>query len=181
MTDLTRTLLEAAAELLAAHGVRGFRVADMASRAGVSRQSVYNQFGNKERVVHAVALFKTEEFLDGVRQRLQCTDAVEGISAALTFVFHLAVSDPLAKSLFTGSDAEDLLPLVTTQGHPVLAAATDVFAEHVQLHYPWLPVAYADLVAEHVVRLVISHLLTPSHDPVHAIVTVTRVLLSACP
>lgn len=180
MTELTRTLLRAAADLLAARGVQGLRMADVATKAGVSRQSVYNEFGNKERIVHAVALYKTEEFLDEVRSRLAAAaDPVEGVGAAVAFVFDQATRDPLTRSVFGGAHAEDMLPLVTTRGHPILAAGTDVFLEHFHLHYPWLGPDRAELIAEHVVRLVISHLLTPSRDPVHAVTCVTSALLTA--
>ncbi|MEV0680957.1 TetR family transcriptional regulator [Actinosynnema sp. NPDC050436] len=178
MTELTRTLLHAAAELLAARGVQGLRMADVATRAGVSRQSVYNEFGNKERIVHAVALYKTEEYLDGVRSRLRaCPDPVGGVRDSVAFVFDCAARDPLTRSVFSGANAEDMLPLVTTRGHPIMAAATDVYVEHFHLHYPWLARTRVELISEHVVRLVISHLLTPSRDPVHAVVAVTSALL----
>ncbi|MEU4800961.1 TetR family transcriptional regulator [Actinosynnema sp. NPDC023587] len=180
MTELTRTVLEAATDLLASRGVQGLRMADVATRAGVSRQSVYNEFGNKERIVHAVALYKTEEFLDGVRSRLAtAADPVDGVRDATAFVFERAARDPLTQSLFSGANAEDMLPLVTTRGHPVMAAATDVFLEHFHLHYPWLSAERAELIAEHVVRLMISHLLTPSRDPVQAVVCITHALLHA--
>ncbi|MEU6149675.1 TetR family transcriptional regulator [Actinosynnema sp. NPDC047251] len=178
MTELTRALLEAAADLLAARGVQGLRMADVATKAGVSRQSVYNEFGNKERIVHAVALYKTEEFLDGVRSRLSTApDPVDGVRDSIAFVFERTAHDPLTRSVFGGANAEDMLPLVTTRGHPIMAAATDVYLEHFHLHYPWLSQERAELIAEHVVRLVISHLLTPSRDPVHAVVTITSALL----
>ncbi len=178
MTELTRALLDAATDLLAARGFGGLRMSDVATKAGVSRQSVYNEFGNKEQIVHAVVLHKTEEFMRGVRERLRtAADPVDGIGAAMRFVFGLAATDPLTRSVLSGANAEDMLPLVTTQGHPILATATDAFQEHIHLHYPWLSTARVDLVAETIVRLAISHLLTPSGDPVDAVVSVTRALL----
>ncbi|WP_433267849.1 TetR family transcriptional regulator [Actinosynnema sp. CS-041913] len=179
MTELTRSLVDAAADLLAAHGFRGLRMADVATRAGVSRQTVYNEFGNKERIVHAVALHKTEEFVDGVRRRLADTpDPVDGIREAARFVFDLAAKDPLSSSVLSGTNAEDMLPLVTTRGHAVLSSATDVFLEHVRRHWPWLPAERAELVAETVVRVALSHLLTPRHDGVRAVVLVATALLA---
>ncbi|MBB5956530.1 AcrR family transcriptional regulator [Saccharothrix tamanrassetensis] len=179
MTDLTRALLSAAADLLAAHGFRRLRMSDVATRAGVSRQTVYNEFGNKERIVQAVAQYKTEEFLDGVRERLAGTpDRLGAVRAAVEFVFDMASRDPLTNSVLSGTHAEDMLPLVTTRGHPVLTAGTAVFLEHVRLHWPSLPAEQAELIAETVVRIIISHLLTPRHDGVHAVVTVTTALLT---
>ncbi|WP_367132872.1 TetR family transcriptional regulator [Saccharothrix sp. HUAS TT1] len=178
MTELTRGLLEAAVELVAAHGSRGLRMAEVAARAGVSRQTVYNEFGNKERLVQAVALYKTAEFVDGVRERLLGSpDPVEGLRRGIAFAFDLAARDPLAKSVLTGANAEDMLPLLTTRGKPVLALATSVFAQHVRGHWPELPDARVHLIADTIVRVAMSHLLTPGNRRVEAVVRVTEALL----
>jgi len=178
VTELTRPLLEAAAELLARHGFRGLRVADVATRAGVSRQTVYNEFRNKNGIVEAVTRYKTEEFLDGVRQRLaDAPDPVTGLREAVEFVFRLAAKDPLTGSVLGGTHAEDMLPLITTKGHPVLASATDVFLEHIRRHWPLLPPERAELAAETIVRVVLSHLLTPGRDAVRTVEAVTAALL----
>ncbi|NUT92198.1 MAG: TetR family transcriptional regulator [Saccharothrix sp.] len=179
VTDLTRSLLDAAADLLAVHGSRGLRVVDVATRAAVSRQTVYNEFGNKETLVRAVALDKTAQFLAGVRDRLEADpDPLDGLHAAASFVFAEAARDPLACSVFSGANAEDMLPLVTTRGHEILDAAAEVFAAHVTTHWPHLPAERRTLIGETTVRLVLSHLLTPSGDAAAAVVTVTRALLA---
>lgn len=182
MTELTRSLLEAAAELVAEHGSRGLRMVDVATRAGVSRQTVYNEFGNKERLVQAVALHKTTEFLDGVRERLAASpDPVDGLRRAIEFAFDLAGRDVLAKSVLNGANAEDMLPFLTTKGQPVLTLATAVFAQHIRAHWPGLAAERVQLVAETVVRVALSHLLTPSSRSVDAVVLVTLALVPPHP
>ena len=71
MSDITELLLDAAADLLAAHGFHGLRMIEVATRAGVSRQTVYNEFGNKEGLVQAVAAHQTEEYLTEIVTRLK--------------------------------------------------------------------------------------------------------------
>ena len=71
VSDITELLLDAAADLLAAHGFHGLRMIEVATRAGVSRQTVYNEFGNKEGLVQAVAAHQTEEYLTGIVTRLK--------------------------------------------------------------------------------------------------------------
>ncbi|WP_170185149.1 TetR family transcriptional regulator [Saccharothrix texasensis] len=179
MTELTRSLLDAAVELIAAHGSRGLRMAEVAAKAGVSRQTVYNEFGNKERLVQAVALHKTAEFLDGVRaQLLGAPDPLEGLRRSIAFAFDLAAEDPLARSVLTGANAEDMLPLLTTKGRPILTLATSVFAQHIRRHWPALPDARVQLVADTIVRVALSHLLTPSSRRVESVVQVTEALLA---
>jgi AcrR family transcriptional regulator len=54
--DRTRTaILSAARELVAEHGP-GSSMGKVAERAGVSRITIYNQFGSKERLLEALAL-----------------------------------------------------------------------------------------------------------------------------
>ncbi|MEU7529911.1 TetR family transcriptional regulator [Saccharothrix sp. NPDC042600] len=179
MTDLTRTLLDAAADLLAAHGSRGLRMVDVATRAGVSRQTVYNEFGNKEALVRAVALDKTAHFLAGVHDQLAAAaDPLEGLRAAVEFVLDQAARDPLAHSVFSGANAEDMLPFITTRGHEILSAAAEVFAAHVAAHWPDVPEDHRALVAQATVRLVVSHLLTPAGDAAAMVVAVARALLT---
>ena len=179
MTELTRALLDVAVDLIAAHGSRGLRMAEVAAKAGVSRQTVYNEFGNKERLIQAVALHKTAEFLDGVRERLlTATDPVDGLRRSIAFAFDLAACDPLARSVLNGANAEDMLPLLTTKGRPVLTLATSVFAQHIRKHWPTLPDARVHLVADTIVRVGLSHLLTPSSRRVESVVAVTEALLA---
>jgi AcrR family transcriptional regulator len=180
VTELTRALLDAAAELVAAHGSRGLRMAEVAARAGVSRQSVYNEFRNKERLVQAVALHKTSEFLEGVRERLDSTpDPLEGLREGIRFAFDLAEKDDLAKSVLSGANAEDMLPFLTTKGRPVLTLATSLLARHIRRHWPDLPDPRVHLIAETIVRVALSHLLTPGSRRVEAVVHVTEALLAA--
>ncbi|GAA3847811.1 TetR family transcriptional regulator [Saccharothrix violaceirubra] len=171
-------MLDAAAGLIAAHGARGLRMADVATKAGVSRQTVYNEFRNKGRLVQAVALHKTAEFVDGLRERMAgCADPVDGLRAGFGFAFDLAASDPLARSVLGGAHAEDMLPMLTTRGRPVLDLATAAVAAHVREHWPLLTPERTALVADTAVRIAISHLLTPATCGVESVVEVTVSLI----
>ncbi|MEU5695755.1 TetR family transcriptional regulator [Actinosynnema sp. NPDC020468] len=179
MTELTRSLLDAAAGLVASHGARGLRMADVATRAGVSRQTVYNEFGNKDRLVQAVTLHKAAEFADGMRVRLAAeADPARGLREAFEYVFALADSDPMARAVLTGANSGDMLPMVTTQGLPVLLLVTDVLQEHLAPRLPDLPEARVRLVAETTTRIALSHLLTPCGDGLAAVVAVAVALLA---
>lgn len=180
MSDITEVLLDAAADLLAAHGFHGLRMIEVASRAGVSRQTVYNEFGNKEGLVQAVAAHRTLEYLDGVTTRLQQDpDPWQAMRSAFRFTFEQTEKDRLVSAVLTGQDAEDLLPFLTTRGHPVLFQATEVVERHLSAHFPG---RHVRLTAETTVRLALSHLLMPSGDldgAIDAVVTVARATLEA--
>lgn len=158
-------LLNAAAELLPDRGYAGLRMADVAARVGVSRQTVYNEFDDKAALVQAVALAETSTFLDGVAERLDSApDALTGITEAASFTIERGTRNPIMASMLGHRAAEDLLPYLTTRGEPILRAAADLVRAHLLNHYPALNPEHADTLADGMVRLTISHLLLPTRD-----------------
>jgi AcrR family transcriptional regulator len=57
------TILDAAYDLVVARGWTAARMADIAAAVGLSRQTLYNEFGSKDGLAAAVALRETERFL----------------------------------------------------------------------------------------------------------------------
>lgn len=166
---MREALLDAAAKLLAAHGYAGLRMADVAAAAGVSRQTVYNDFGTKSDLVQAVVLRTTSEFLDGVHRRLESAgDLLAGIRSAVIYTIEHARENALAASALGTQAGEDLLPLLTTRGEPVLTAATSMAAMHYREMVPGLDTDAAELLSETVVRLTLSHLVLQTHPATKA-------------
>ncbi|RSM43000.1 TetR/AcrR family transcriptional regulator [Amycolatopsis balhimycina DSM 5908] len=178
--SLREALLDAAADLLPDRGHAGLRMADVAARAGVSRQTVYNEFGNKAALTQAVALRTASEFLDGIRQRFQTADGLlAGIHHAVVYTIEHARENRLVAAALGTEVAEDLLPLLTTKGEPILTAATDLAAEQYREFEPGLPAEAAALLAETAVRLSLSHLVLSTHSAAEAADAVTAVLAPA--
>ena len=167
--SLREALLDAAADLLPDRGHAGLRMADVAARAGVSRQTVYNEFGNKAALTQAVALRTASEFLDGIRQRFETADGLlAGIHHAVVYTIEHARENRLVAAVLGTEAPEDLLPLLTTKGEPILTAAADLAAEQYRELEPGLPAEAAALLAETVVRLSLSHLVLPTHSAAEA-------------
>jgi AcrR family transcriptional regulator len=178
--SLRESLLDAAADLLPGRGYAALRMADVAARAGVSRQTVYNEFGNKATLVQAVALRTTSEFLEGTRRRFDEADRlITGIHNAVVFTIEHARENRLIAAALGTEAGEDLLPLLTTKGEPILHAAADLAAEHYREFEPALSQESAALLAETVVRLSLSHLVLPTHSAEEAADTVCAVLAPA--
>ncbi|MCK2237963.1 MULTISPECIES: TetR family transcriptional regulator [unclassified Crossiella] len=174
--SLRETLLDAAANLLAEGGYQGLRMAEVATAAGVSRQTVYNEFGNKDALVQAVALRLTAQFLAGTAERLDREEnLLDGIRAATGYILSHATANRLIGAMLTGADAQDMLPFLTTRGAPVLTSAAELVCQHTRARLPRLPAALAELYAETAVRLTVSHLLLPSGEPGHAAEAVATV------
>jgi AcrR family transcriptional regulator len=178
--SLREALLDAATDLLPEHGYAALRMADVAAKAGVSRQTVYNEFGNKAALVQAVALRTTSEFLDGIRQRFDRADSLlEGINLAVVFTIEHGRENRLVAAALGTEAGEDLLPLLTTKGAPILHAAAELAVERYREFEPTLSVASAALLAETVVRLSLSHLVLRTHSAEEAADSVCAVLAPA--
>ncbi|MEV6910610.1 TetR family transcriptional regulator [Amycolatopsis sp. NPDC051071] len=183
--SLRESLLDAATELLPERGYAALRMADVAALAGVSRQTVYNEFGNKAALAQAVVLRTTAEFLEGIRLRFEhAEDLLDGIHGAVVYtIAHARENRLVAAALGTetpGTEAgEDLLPLLTTKGEPILAAAIEIAAGQYREFEPSLSARSAALLAETVVRLSLSHLVMPSHTADEAAASVVAVLAPA--
>ena len=180
--SLRGQLLRAAADLLAERGYRGLRMIDVANATGVSRQTVYNEFGGKDELVEAVALHTVAGFLDGVAQSFEAAgDLLGGVAAAARHTLTHAAEDRLVNSILTGTDAEDLLPLLTTRAQPVLLPAAEALAELFRPYLADLPDEEVRLLAETGMRLTVSHLLMPTGTVEQAVATITDLMRRLLP
>ncbi|QYN23367.1 TetR/AcrR family transcriptional regulator [Amycolatopsis sp. DSM 110486] len=178
--SLREALLDAAADLLPDRGYQALRMADVAARAGVSRQTVYNEFGSKAALTQAVALRTAAEFLDGIRRRFESADGlIPGIHGAVVYTIEHARENRLVAAALGTEAGEDLLPLLTTKGEPILTAAADLATEQYRSLEPRLSQKSAALLAETVVRLSLSHLVLPTHAATEAADAVVAVLAPA--
>lgn len=165
--SLREELLDAATELLTHGGSEGLRMVDVARAVGVSRQTVHNEFGSKAALVQAVVLRTVAEFTDGIRHRLdEADDVLTGLHAATVHTLRHARRNRLVAAVTDARPAEDLLPLITTRGQPVLRAATDVTETYLRERLPGLDAP--GFVAETVARLVLSYLFLPTHSSIEA-------------
>jgi AcrR family transcriptional regulator len=156
--------LTAAAQLLLAGGYRGLRLQDVADDIGVSRQTLYNEFGSKRGLAAALVLRLTERFLDNIEAALGSEDDLYGAwVAAVRLTIETAAADPLLKTLLTGLGSEEMLPLLTTESEPVVQAARDRASAYLLDRWPDLRPADVTEAAEVATRLAISHIVVPLH------------------
>lgn len=168
-TALRDALLDAAGELLTLRGYRGVRMQDVADAVGVSRQTVYNEFGDKWGLAQALVLRDNERYLDGIDQVLsRHTDLYSAVVAAVAFTLETSADDPVKKAVLTGAGGDELLPLLTTQAEPLLFIARTRLVEHVLAQWPRLDREAVAEVADAAIRLTMSHIMLPA-DPVPAV------------
>lgn len=164
MTLTREALLDAAADAALGGGWARTRMADVASAAGVSRQTLYYEFGSKDGLAEALTLREAQRYVAGAEAACaghQGTPA-EAIGAATGYTLREAAANPLLKAVLT--DDAGLLPL-TTRAEGLLAACADRCAGHLADHWPGLPAGEVRLVADVVTRLTLSHLVLPGSRP----------------
>lgn len=178
--SLREQLLAAAADLLPDCGFQRLRMADVAATVGVSRQTVYNEFGSKEALVEAVALRTTAEFLEGIDARLRAApDVLAGLRDAVSYVLRHAGENRLVASMVGGREAEDMLPFLTTKSQPVLRPSVELISCHLRDRVPEMDRAQSDLIAENTARLVFSHLVLSTGPPGRAADDLVRFIAPA--
>ena len=96
-------VIAAAAELTAETGWSAVTMGKLAERVGVSRQTVYNELGNKAALAEAMVLRELEAFLRGVESAFDDNpdDLVAAIRAAAESALTRAVTNPLLHAVLT--------------------------------------------------------------------------------
>ena len=142
-------------------------MADIARAAGVSRQTLYKEFGNREDFSAAFVIREGERFLDAVEQavREHLDDPWAAVAAALEVFLVTAGEDPLMRLLLSDDGTGGMLPLVTTQSMPVVTWASARLASVMRDGWPTASEHDAQLLAETLVRLAISYVTVPKGSP----------------
>lgn len=162
-------VLDAAEVVLTTEGWGAVTMGRMASAAGVSRQTVYNEVGSKNGLAEAMILRELDRFLAGVIRSFDENpeDLIAAIRDSARRVLKYARNNALLHAVVSathGADTE-LVPLLTTHSGSLLAGAKLVVTERVTVYEPAVPAERLDAVIDMVVRLVLSHVMQPSGTP----------------
>ena len=164
---LRETLFGAARDELQHRAWSEITMSDIAGAAGVSRQTLYKEFGSRNEFAQAFVIHEGERFLDAVDEavREHLDDPRAAVGAALETFLRSAGRDPLVRVLLGDDGTGGMLPFVTTQGVPVVQWATARLTATIEAGWPQAPSAKAALLAESLVRLAISYITAPSGPP----------------
>jgi len=164
---LRQTFFDAARDQLAERPWSDITMADIAAAAGVSRQTLYKEFGNRHEFGLALILHEGERFLAEVEAAVlaHTDDPRAAIGAALELFLRSAGEDPLVRIMLSDDGTQGLLPFVTTEGRPVVLWATTRLSAVIEQGWPQAGKADVALLAESLVRLAISYITTPSENP----------------
>ncbi|MET8284052.1 TetR/AcrR family transcriptional regulator [Streptomyces sp. NPDC048448] len=109
MPAARESLLDAAHTALARRPWSTVRMVDVAAVAGVSRQTLYNEFGSKEGLARALVRREADGYLAGVERALAAhADARERLVATAEWTMTAARGNALVRAMLTGCWSERL-------------------------------------------------------------------------
>lgn len=113
MPTARESLLDAARSIVSARPWGGVRMGEVATVAGVSRQTLYNEFGSKHGLGVALVHREVDVFLSGVERALteavrrrpvhgRPEDTTEALATAADWALRAAAGSPLLQAALTG-------------------------------------------------------------------------------
>ena len=162
-------VLDAMRDLLLTRDWSSITLADVAKSAGISRQTIYNEFGSRQGLAQGYALRLADRLVDAVGDAIENNVGqmhaafLEGFGA----FFAESAADPLVISLLTGAAKPDLLQIITTDSAPIINRASAKLAE--SFLHSWVRTSAEDagVLARAIVRLAMSYVSMPpeaDHD-----------------
>ena len=162
-------VLDAMRDLLLSRDWSSITLADVAKSAGISRQTIYNEFGSRHGLAQGYALRLADRLVDAVGDAIASNvgQMHEAFLQGFRVFFADSAADPLVISLLTGAAKPDLLQIITTDSGPIIsrcsAKLTDAFRRS------WVNASEEDsgVLARAIVRLAMSYVSMPpeaDHD-----------------
>lgn len=164
---LRNTLLDGASKELASRPWSEITMSEIARAAGVSRQTVYNEFGSRAVFAQALVLREAGRFIDAVQSTIAANAEDPRVALQATFELFLTVTaeNPLVSAIVSGEGADELIALFTTRGETLVEMASARLTEVLLASWPVVPREEAELLGETLVRLAISYAALPKGAP----------------
>ncbi|UXY29800.1 TetR/AcrR family transcriptional regulator [Streptomyces sp. HUAS TT20] len=122
MPAARESLLDAAYTALARRPWSAVRMVDVAAAAGVSRQTLYNEFGSKEGLARALVRREADGYLAGVERALASySEPWDRLTATAEWTASAARENDLVRAMLTGCWSERL-PAPTLSAVPSASA-----------------------------------------------------------
>jgi AcrR family transcriptional regulator len=166
---LRDSILDGMRALLLTKDWSSITLSDVAKAAGISRQTIYNEFGSRQGLAEGYALRLADRLVDAVDDAItnNVGDAHTAFLEGFRAFFAESASDPLVISLLTGVAKPDLLQLITTDGAPIITRCSERLTS--TFTHSWVQASDEDagVLARAIVRLAMSYVSMPpeaDHD-----------------
>lgn len=152
--------LDAAAELVARHGLRKTTMQDVADAAECSRAGLYRHFPGKDALLRALVLREVERFLEAHRSRVEGLEGPERVEEAFVFAVRYVRAHPVVRGILA-VEPETVVGAVARGevGAGLLQTTAALVAQLIE-RGDLRPVD-PEVVARILLRLVLSYVLVP--------------------
>jgi AcrR family transcriptional regulator len=144
-------------------------LADVARAAGISRQTIYNEFGSRQGLAQGYALRLADRLVDAVEEAIYANvgEVYAAFLQGFRAFFADSAADPLVISLLSGVAKPDLLQIITTDSGPIIAHCSARLTT--SFVNSWMRASEEDsgIIARAIVRLAMSYVSMPpeaDHD-----------------
>ena len=166
---LRDSVLDAMRELLLSRDWSAITLADVARVAGISRQTIYNEFGSRQGLAHGYALRLADRLVNAVEDAIYSNvgDVYAAFLQGFRAFFSESAADPLVISLLSGVAKPDLLQIITTDSGPIITHCSARLTS--SFMHSWVKASEDDagMLARAIVRLALSYVSMPpeaDHD-----------------
>ena len=166
---LRDSVLEAMRELLLSRDWSAITLADVARAAGISRQTIYNEFGSRQGLAQGYALRLADRLVNAVEDAIYSNvgDVYAAFLQGFRAFFSESAADPLVISLLSGVAKPDLLQIITTDSGPIITHCSARLTS--SFMHSWVKASEDDagMLARAIVRLALSYVSMPpeaDHD-----------------
>ena len=166
---LRDTVLDAMREELLAKDWSAITLSDVARTAGVSRQTIYNEFGSRQGLAQAYAMRLADRLVGAVSGAIETNvcDVYAAFLQGFRAFFSESAAAPLVISLLSGEAKPDLLQLITTDSGPIITHCSARLTESFIRSWVGTTEEDAGVLARAIVRLAMSYVSMPpeaDHD-----------------
>ena len=157
------------------------RMADVAADVGVSRQTVYNEFGSKDGLAAAVLEREVGTILTGLVAELDRQPELRAaVEAAVLWVLRFTAEHAVLQRVLADTregTGHAVVTLLMTSGDAALVPARTTLLAYGRQHWPdRFAGAYGEAVVDMLVRHLVSHVVLPAGDPDDVARDIARVI-----
>jgi AcrR family transcriptional regulator len=160
---LRDSVLDAMREELLTRDWSAITLSDVARAAGISRQTIYNEFGSRQGLAQGYALRLADRLVDTIKGTVDANvgDIYQAFLEGFRAFFAESAADPLVISLLTGVAKPDLLQLITTDSAPIITRASQRLVS--AFNQTWVATSDEDagVISRAIVRLCLSYVSMP--------------------
>ena len=166
---LRDSILDGMREELLTRDWSAITLSHVAKAAGISRQTIYNEFGSRQGLAQGYALRLADRLVDQIGDAINGNvgDVYAAFLQGFRDFFAESAADPLVISLLTGTTKPDLLQIITTDSAPIITRCSERLTE--TFMHSWVRTSEEDagVLARAIVRLAMSYVSMPpeaDHD-----------------